>query len=206
MVQIYTVNISHVAHLYDVLFEKASAERQNRADRCRRREDALRCLVSESLLRYAAREQAALHAFAVEYDTYGKPRIRGREDLHFNISHSGSWVVLAWSSGEVGIDVEVFRPDDQKKAVARRYFTQVEQQYVFREETGWDRRFYEIWTAKESYLKYLGTGLGNKIDAVCVRTLTAPQIITHWMEDACLSLCTEEENYEIQLLQLEAVI
>lgn len=206
MVQIYTVNISRAAHLYDVLFEKASAERQNRADRCRRREDALCCLVSEALLRYAVRECAALKTFFIEYNAYGKPRIQGREDLHFNISHSGSWVVLAWSSGEVGVDVEVFRPDDQKKAVARRFFTQAEQQYVFREETGWDRRFYEIWTAKESYLKYLGTGLGNKFDTVCVCTMTAPRIITHWMEGACVSLCTEEENYEIQLIQPETII
>lgn len=206
MVQIYTVNLSCAGYLYDALYEKASPSRCSRVDRCRSREDALRFLAAEALLRYAAWEQAGVTDFSVETGSYGKPRIQGREDLHFNISHSGDWVALAWSGSEVGIDVESVEKDRNTAGIASRFFTEEEQRFLFREETGQDRRFLEIWTAKESYLKYLGTGLQKNLTSFCVRSMNQPRFYTRWLDSVCMTVCTQEDGYRLTFLQPEQLV
>ena len=36
----------------------------------------------------------------------GKPYLKGREDLHFNISHSGNFVLCALGECPLGVDIE----------------------------------------------------------------------------------------------------
>ena len=204
---VYAVDISQITQKqYSDLYAKASTERQIRADRCRSREDAACCLIAEALLRYAAKQLAGLSEFALEINAHGKPRIQGREDLQFNLSHSGRWVVLAWGGTQVGIDVQENRMNVKKAQITRRFFGQSEQKFVFEKEAEFDRRFLQIWTAKESYLKYLGTGLQRPMNSFDVCTMTEPRFVTHWLEDACVTLCTTEEKQEMQLLEMETLI
>ncbi|MCL0028295.1 hypothetical protein M1M88_01070 [Peptococcaceae bacterium] len=41
----------------------------------------------------------------VEND-YGKPFLKNTNDLYFNVSHSGEWVVCAIHHHPIGIDIE----------------------------------------------------------------------------------------------------
>lgn len=93
----------------------------------------------------------------VKRGKYGKPYYDNCE-IYFNISHAGDYVVMAIGSSEVGVDIEpnryidfdrlleLFHPEEQK---------QVTQGYL---------NFYELWCAKEAYLKFLGCGLSGKLD------------------------------------------
>lgn len=186
---------------YAALYAQASPERRARADRYLRREDGLRCLAAEALLRYGVRQALGLQNFTLEKGPQGKPFLAGREDFHFNLSHSGQWVVLAWGGSPVGVDVEEVRMDRGREALAHRFFTPEEQDYVFRQEDSRDTRFYEIWTGKESYLKYLGTGLRKSLLSFSVLSLEALRFHRFFLpEGYCLTLCTQEETCTLEKL------
>jgi len=103
-----------------------------------------------------------------EYSENSKPGLRFYENIHFNISHSGDWVVCAFSSLPVGIDVEKIRKVNFD--IARRFFSDEEVNQLFslpkRDQTEF---FFDLWTIKESYLKAIGTGLTRSLNSFTVK-------------------------------------
>ena len=93
-------------------------------------------------------------------DADGRPQVKG-EPLSFNTSRSGDLAVIGISrESSVGIDIEALRPIPEAISMARRYFHPSE--YEFLSSTSadqLDRRFLEMWTAKEAILKAIGAGL-----------------------------------------------
>jgi 4'-phosphopantetheinyl transferase len=86
----------------------------------------------------------------------GKPQLIGKA-LHFNLSHSGDWVVLAISAtAPVGIDIEqadTAPPEELLSAVLHPY------DHFTPESLSPTERFYTAWTLKEAVSKGLGIGL-----------------------------------------------
>lgn len=166
--------------VYAHLYASASPARRARAERCRHPEDAWRCLLAEALLRRGLADAgcpaAADGEVTVATGAYGKPHIVGCPDFHYNLSHGGDWVVLAWDGSPVGVDVEPVDGTRNVRALAARYFSADEQAYMEVAASAVDaaERFYALWTAKEAYLKYVGTGLGQG--------MTTPPVVT----DGCI--------------------
>lgn len=107
----------------------------------------------------------------IKKDSRGKPyvTIRGeRLSDFFNISHTSGIGVVIFSNYEVGIDIEMIRNVDDR--IAQRFFRINEKQYLqdSTDEMEYQRRFYEIWTKKESYSKWNGTGLVDNLASVDV--------------------------------------
>lgn len=74
----------------------------------------------------------------------------------FSISHSRGYVGLAVGDSALGLDLELVRSFHEK--LPKRIFSPGELEwFVSRRETKAD--FFTLWTLKESYYKYLGTGL-----------------------------------------------
>ena len=92
---------------------------------------------------------------------HGKPVCDG---VWFNVSHDGTCVVGIASAKPVGIDVmdtNMWR----EIAAFHSAFTPYERAFI-----GEDlQRFYHIWTAKEAFLKMLGTGLRTALESVEIR-------------------------------------
>lgn len=187
-----------------ILFSRASPERQQRARRYRRREDALRCVAADALLSHVL----GTRDYTVEKSPLGKPRIRGREDFHYNLSHSGPWVVLAWGNAPVGVDVEQIRMDEGKASIALRFFAPEEQAYVFEKPEETARRFFQVWTGKESYLKYLGTGLRRDLTSFSVLSLPPQLHLLHQVlpGDYSLTVCTCEECCPVRTVDLRSLL
>lgn len=128
---------------------------------------------------------------------HGKPSIKGAP--YFNISHTDGLVMIAFSSSEVGIDVE-FIKDRNYELVAKRAFPEIEPKSL--------KDFYLFWTKKESVIKYLGeSGYASisKIrfeNGVCLFGEKKLKSITNSfkMDDYIYSVTGEEENYELILL------
>lgn len=190
--------------LYRRLYEQASQERKARSDRYRRREDALRCVAAEALLRYVL----GTDNYRIERTPGGKPFLPDRPDFHFNLSHSGNWAAIAWGPSEVGLDVEQIRHDARIESIARRYFCEEEQQYIFAEEADRHQRFFEVWTGKESYVKYLGTGLNIDLKSFNVLSPEPGLRIHRRMlpDGSWLSLCTTEDEYAVELVDVRNLI
>lgn len=102
-------------------------------------------------------------------ETGGKPYLTDYPEVHFNLSHSGDWVVVAVSNEFVGIDVEKRVPTDKCKDIAKRFFhpEEIMDLDLYKDAMlGW--RFLHYWTCKEAYVKYLGTGLRTPLNQFCV--------------------------------------
>lgn len=92
-------------------------------------------------------------------DNYNKPFIRGWE--HFNITHSGKFVVFAHHAiSSVGIDIE--RIENSRDMGIIKYFHKAEQEFILGSPDP-NYAFYEIWVKKEAFLKAIGIGLTNGI-------------------------------------------
>lgn len=188
---------------YQRLYALASPRRKARADRYFRREDSIRCVTAEALLRYAVSRQLGVTSFTVEQTPAGKPFLPAYPDFCFSLSHSGSWVTIAWGSTPVGIDVERLRMDSGKEQIARRFFHPDEQAYLFENNADFEKRFFQIWTMKESYLKYLGTGIDRSLASFCV--LDLPELCFHcsFLQDAAMTLCCREQTVNMECLAIE---
>ena len=188
MNQILYADIRELAPHFDALYRAATPERRRRADGCKD-DAALRCLVSGALLTYAA-SQAGITSYTVTENPYGKPALENAPDFHFNISHSGPYVAIAWGNSPVGIDLEVLRHRDSIQRLTARHGTAREQEYLSSNDLA---RFYEIWTGKESYLKYLGTGINRPLTEVCTRSPALRAVLHTFFpeEDFCLTVCSE---------------
>ena len=121
---------------------------------------------SRALLREAAARETGLSpgAFAVETGPWGKPFFPNRPALHFSVTHSGGWWLCAFGSAPVGLDLQDHRPAPREK-LARRYFHPDEVSFL--EARGFEG-FFDIWAAKESYVKYTGQGLYTPLDSFSV--------------------------------------
>lgn len=149
------------------------------------------CQPSAALLRYAAADWG-ISDYTVRKNLWGKPSLENQPGFHYNITHSGHFAAIAWGETEVGIDLEVIRQRERIPALVRRHFTVPEQKYVFAQDTL--ARFYQVWTAKESCLKYLGTGLAKPLSSVCTRSPQWQALLHGFFPepDFCLTVCTEE--------------
>lgn len=87
-------------------------------------------------------------------DKNGKPYAVGL-DVHFNISHSDGIAVCAVNDTPVGIDIEKIRDIDLK--IVNRVCTAEQAEYIGDSVY----KFFEVWTAKEAYVKCTGEGLKN---------------------------------------------
>ena len=95
----------------------------------------------------------------ISIDENGKGRIENREGLFFNISHSKDYCVLALADEEVGVDIQEIKP--LKTNIPKRFFTEYDNEYIDQSEEGRIERFTEVWSAKESFAKLTGNGIGE---------------------------------------------
>ena len=90
------------------------------------------------------------------FGEHGKPYIINYDGIYFNISHCNDAVAVAVSDREVGIDVEGRRKFSD--SLLQRAFNEEEQAAIHSSddpETG----FACIWTRKEAWFKWTGTGI-----------------------------------------------
>jgi 4'-phosphopantetheinyl transferase len=156
--------------MYERLLRHVSPEKQQRIPRFYREEDRIRGLMADILARSIIMHKTGLANHKIEFYTnhYGKPFLKNRDDLHFNLSHSGSWVVGAVDSLPVGIDVERIQSIDLD--ISKNYFSPDEHQDLLAKEDKFSY-FFTLWSLKESYIKIIGEGLSHPLNSFSIRFL-----------------------------------
>ena len=104
----------------------------------------------------------------------GKPYFRDLPGLYGSASHSGDYFVCAIGDLPVGADIQLCRgtrketPEETEirlKRIAERYFSARETAFL---QTDTADRFFQLWTARESYVKLTGQGIDGTFAAHCV--------------------------------------
>jgi len=159
----------------DELMTKVEASKEVRLRRFVRQEDRLRGLFADLLIRDRIKQETGLDNECIDFCTneYGKPFLRDVDLFHFNLSHSGDWVVCAIDEKPVGIDVEEIQEIDLD--ISKHYFSRQEHEDLMNRK---DRiaHFFSLWSLKESYIKILGKGLSHPLNAFSIRFLESGEI------------------------------
>lgn len=136
-----------------------SCEKRSRVGRMRRREDVLTAVTAYRLLCFSLKSAYGIEPSPDDWlvGEYGKPCLKSAKGIHFNISHSGNMAMCALGGRQVGADIEMVRP--YRQGLEKRIMSESERRVFLRSDDKL-KLFYQIWTLKESYLKYTGRGLG----------------------------------------------
>ncbi|GAY78729.1 4'-phosphopantetheinyl transferase family protein [Sporolactobacillus inulinus] len=155
---------------YKKLLSRISKERIVRIKEYRKQEDKIRSVFAELLVRYAVNQFSGCSKQEIKFCTgiNGKPRLMTPKNVHFNLSHSGSWVVCVVDNEPVGIDIEKIQ--DIELDVAQQFFTQKECEFLKLSKNSLERkkRFFKIWTMKECFLKAVGEGLSRDLSSFSI--------------------------------------
>ena len=179
----------------DKVRDTLSKDRIEKIDTLKRDIDKKLSAGAEYLLNIAVSECYPHIRMPLEYK-YGKskkPEFSGIDNLHFNMSHSGTVAVCAIADTEVGVDIEL--SDRISEGVINKYFTDSEKQML---KSNPKMSFAYIWTRKESVVKAEGTGLALGLSAFSVIDDT----LTLNGDDYCImSITPEIEGYNLALCQ-----
>lgn len=148
-----------------------SADERERYERLKVEDARRRFAVTRASLRTILGRYLNVSSADLEfvYKEHGKPELapdHNSRDIRFNLSHSHERAVLAvGAGGELGVDIERLRDSVEFVKLAKRFFSPREAESL----AGLSgdelkRQFFQIWTAKESYIKAIGTGLRLPLD------------------------------------------
>lgn len=163
-VKIHLVKSQQIpADLKKRLYALLPAAMQEEMDRFMFEADQNRFLLARLLVcRALASEQNPLDTLAGwKQSEYGRPFIPGLSA--FNLSHSGSHIILAYADFDLGIDLEKVRQLDFD--LFTNYMTEREWEEIGR----WDdplSRFFHYWTIKEAVMKAEGLGFHLPLEEI----------------------------------------
>ncbi|HHF7011403.1 4'-phosphopantetheinyl transferase family protein [Streptococcus mutans] len=170
MIYQYSIKIdkSLSTNQMEKLMTIVSEKRRLKANRFIHQKDRERCLLAEALVRYALIKDYGMKEEKILFDRsrHGKPLLIG-SNLHFNLSHSGKWVVCAIGNSQLGVDVELVRLLEYKNIY--KSFSSTERMYLDAlPSQNKQTSFFKLWTLKESFVKFTGIGLKYPFDSFSI--------------------------------------
>ncbi len=155
---------SFTADEYEKYYSMMSEKRKNAVDRLRNQNDKIRSVLGEATVRRSIAERFNVSESEVIFDRTekGKP-FCVNFDICFGISHSKEYVAAAVSEHNVGIDIEKIRQVEAR--VTKIACDERDKGFVFNDlprdnfDENSKKRFFLLWTAKEAYFKFCGTGI-----------------------------------------------
>lgn len=181
MVELYLIDYHKIIKYKEEALKRLSKDRYENAIRFKMEEDILRSIAGSLMM-----NKYLDGLDNINYNSYGKP---SKEGYHFNLSHSGDFVLFALADSEVGADIEVFK----KKNESLENYVLTEDEKIHLED---EFDFYRFWTSKESLMKYLGTGLSNKIKDIPALPLEG---MKKYKEEDLYSINFDYHNYSISV-------
>ncbi|KAB2393412.1 4'-phosphopantetheinyl transferase superfamily protein [Bacillus cereus] len=212
---IYAVkNPSYIEEdIYNLLISFISEEKKRRLKRFVKKEDVYRSLLGDVLIRSVICKKYELSNTNIEFENneYGKPNLKGFNNLFFNISHSEDWIVCVVDGKAVGIDIEKVGSIEYENII--QFFSDEEQKVLnSKEPTEKEEYFYDLWTLKESYVKAIGKGLSIPLDSFgIIKTGKNIKVETNNMNFKCffrqyeldanykLSVCAESNHFPTKI-------
>lgn len=148
---------------YSLLLQTACKSLLKEVSVFRFAEDRIRKLVGRKLLQLAWLETGGQGEVCdcLQKGPYGKPFLP--QWKYFNLSHSGSEIVLAVSDAPIGIDIEQCMAIDYNSFSGQLHPYELDH---IRFSNDPPRTFFDIWTRKEALLKASGQGLTDTMNTL----------------------------------------
>lgn len=149
---------------YNIGYRILTNERRKKVDSYLFYKDKKLSVLAFLLLRYAIKkEYGIIEILEMNYNKYGKPKLKSYPNIYFNISHCKSSVACIVDDEEVGIDVQniVYKSD----SLINKVLTNNEA-FIVKNSSDVNTLFTKFWTLKESYFKFKGTGLCDNFDSI----------------------------------------
>lgn len=144
---------------HDQFFQLLPPPDREKVARLLRPQDARRQLVATVFLRTALCRRLNLSndRLVIRRGPHGKPYLDAAHRLRFNLSHAGEFAVAALAAAEIGIDIEPIAAREMA-AVATFFSPQEFADYQRQPPARRPAFFFDLWTAKESFIKATGQG------------------------------------------------
>ncbi|GBF81467.1 4-phosphopantetheinyl transferase [Aphanothece sacrum FPU1] len=166
------------------LFNILNEEEQTKAKRFVLAQHQRRFIVARTTLKIILSNylKIAPNQIKFEYSSRGKPTLIkdiNPNKLEFNVSHSEELALYGITRDRlIGVDVEYNSPIPDAEQLAKRFFCPQEYE-IIRPLTSPEKEqtFFQLWTAKEAYLKATGEGISGGLDQIFVSLKTKPKFL-----------------------------
>ena len=170
-VKLFVVPLDVSAGDYAACEHTLNAEELARANRFVFADVRRRFVVCRGQLRTVLAQALNQHPSELKfrYEQWGKPRlVRSVEPhIHFNVSHSSEWALIALAQSPLGVDLEVLNDRISYRAIASQILTGRETQL-------WNQvplperaaATMQLWVCKEPLLKAMGLGIAEGLQQV----------------------------------------
>ncbi len=192
---IYTIYLPSFINLKSDLANFLNSTEINRAERFHKEIDGNRFIIYRSILKLilAAYTKLDVKNICFDYHSNKKPYLASLPWLHFNISHSEDYAIIAVSRKKVGIDVEFMSEDFNFNDILPDIFNENEILSI-QNVANKKNAFYNLWTRKEAFVKALGKGIDE--DFKYIPCLDGQHIID-------TTLLKTTENWKVFSLNIE---
>lgn len=220
MIKAYIIDIKKLSEpeVFEKYYQLMPFQRREKIDAFWQKADKMRSLAAGIVLRHgfqaAGLKKEQLWQDKFYYNQHGKPYLKDRPEIQFNLSHAGDYAVAGFGVKELGIDIEQIGRGTEK--IAARFFTKGEQTYlksiIGKEQ--WDQEFTRLWTCKESFVKAIGTGLSFGLLDIEVLIEEAGKLLINkqyplWnfyeykIENYSITICSQEKEADKSLCWVE---
>lgn len=165
-------------YLFERLLKLVDLDKQKKINQFILVKDSYRSLIGDIAIRVLVCQKYHINNNEIfyQYNKYNKPSIELNPPFFFNISHSGDWVVVISHTSEVGVDIEKIQDIDIN--ISSKYFTNLEHQNLLScKEKDRIQYFFDLWTLKESYIKFVGKGFSIPLNSFFIEKTCSEQFI-----------------------------
>lgn len=164
---IWRIRVSEHISAINNLWQLLNAGEHQRANRYYREKDKQRFIVSRWALRLLLGKYLHVNPEEIIFETgrNQKPHIKHHTNLHYNVSHSGDYVLIAISGSEVGVDVEHTDTNLHYQDIMQIAYSDEEIDVVNRSADPLSS-FYIFWTRKEALLKATAKGIDDEMKLI----------------------------------------
>ena len=194
MMKLYRININMLDDPLENkrLLELVGTERRKKVIRYRMPDDRKRS-VGAGIIINKILDENGLSESCLKYSENGKPVA---DNLFFNVSHAGDYVVGVSSDCEVGCDIEKIVNAPLK--IAEQYFNEGEERYI-KSACDPDKAFFTLWTLKESYMKMTGKGMSLSLDSFEIIRTETGFVLGKTPEKRCFFGTMEFDGYSFSV-------
>lgn len=154
--------IDRISELYEILHP----EEKRKSSLFFHKSDRQKFIIGKAMLRMILGGYLNINPGMLTFSAgmYMKPVLKVGNDIpfHFNISHSGDYILIAVSDSPIGVDIEHYQTGLNIHEVMEIAFSEKEIDFI-KEQVIPQKAFFQLWTRKEALIKATSRGLNNDI-------------------------------------------